>query len=129
MPISVVSPSARGRAKGRQTRSADAGDTAESIVESARRSMAGLQPAEARRDYWNRPYTSRAVWAHLRSLAGFIFGEAVLEARLEGGNHLGKRLGMGVLVPHRTSAVVVRELCAARGKSRFELSDAGHYVP
>src|SRR2546428_5836784 len=68
--ISVVAPSARGRAKGRQTRSADESDITEteadqggrSKVEEARRSLratkAGarraLQPAEARMDYWNR---------------------------------------------------------------------------
>jgi predicted nucleic acid-binding protein len=54
-PITVVDPSARGRANGREARRDDDGDLTESIAEEEQRSIAAVQPAEARRDYWNRP--------------------------------------------------------------------------
>jgi hypothetical protein len=49
-PVSVVDPSARGRANGREARSEDDDVTGE-YDESERRSIAAVQPAEARRDY------------------------------------------------------------------------------
>jgi hypothetical protein len=51
--IPVVDPSARGRANGREARSED-DDVYGEYDESERRSIVVVQPAEARRDYWNR---------------------------------------------------------------------------
>ena len=58
-PIPVVDPSARGRANGCEARS-DEEDVYGGYDEESRRSIAAVQPAEARRDYWNRPLAAEA---------------------------------------------------------------------